>query len=394
MPINRRDFLKTSTLTVLPGAIPGLYASKAIAGSPQKQAAEPIVKFYGDSDRMDTVTFLSRLQESGKKINIERDSYGQGGSVSALEKRFAAITGKEKAIFLPSGTLANQLAISVLSGTNTKVFVQDTSHVYRDEADAAQSIFQKRLMPLAKDACFFTVSELKAAVDDLKYQEVFESGIGAVSIENPVRRSDGRIVPIDEIKKISDYCRSAGFKLHLDGARIYLAAAWSGVSIKQYASHFDTVYISLYKYLGANAGAILCGEKAIIDKMPHLMKIHGASMYSNWPNAAMALLEMDEIENRLLSVKNAATALFTLLNKIPGIQVNTFPDGTNMYLLKLGASVNGNIFQEMIEKTYNIRIPPPNKANETILTVNETLMQRDAGFIVAAFKNTIAKSSL
>jgi threonine aldolase len=96
---------------------------------------------------------------------IERDRYGDGGAVAALEKKFEAITGKEKALLMPTGTMANQLAIAVLSGENTKVFVQDLSHVYRDEADAAQSIFQKRLMPLAKEETCFTAEELKKAVD-------------------------------------------------------------------------------------------------------------------------------------------------------------------------------------------------------------------------------------
>lgn len=136
-------------------------------------------------------------------------------------------------------------------------------------------------MPLAKDKTWFTADELKQGVESLKELEVFSSGIGAVSIENPVRRTDGRMIPVEEIKKISEYCRSNNIRLHLDGARIYMAAAWSGVSIKEYASYFDTIYISLYKYFGASGGAVLCGEKKIMEKMPHLIKIHGGNMYGN-----------------------------------------------------------------------------------------------------------------
>lgn len=102
---------------------------------------------------------------------------------------------------MPSGTMANQLAIAVLSDENTKVFVQDTSHVYRDEADAAQSVFNKRLMPLAKNETYFTLEILKQAIENPGNEEVFKSGIGCVSIENPVRRTDERMVPIEEIKR-------------------------------------------------------------------------------------------------------------------------------------------------------------------------------------------------
>src|SRR5687768_2723844 len=207
---------------------------------------------------------------------------------------------------MPSGTMANQFAIAVLSGENTKVFVQETSHVFRDEADAAQSVFNKRLIPLARGETYFTAQELQESVDYHNQGEVFKSGIGTVSVENPVRRTDGRMIPLEEIKKISAYCRNNSIRLHLDGARIYMASAWSGVSILEYASYFDTVYISLYKYLGAAAGAILCGDKIVIDRMEHLIKIHGGTMFGNWANAAMALHRLEGFEKRMKdAVKNA-----------------------------------------------------------------------------------------
>jgi threonine aldolase len=389
---NRRNFLKTSGLSLIPAAIAGLPV-RAWADNDNGTETEPAIKFFGDSNRIEPTAYMRLLLEAEKKSPIERDSYGQGGAVAALEKRFEQITGKEKAIFMPSGTLANQLAIAVLSGNKTKVFVQDTSHVYRDEADAAQAVFQKRLMPLAPDNCFFTAEQLQESIEKLKEQEVFDSGIGAVSVENPVRRTFGRTVPLEEIKKINDYCKTHQLKLHLDGARIFLAAAWQGITIKEYASYFDTVYISLYKYLGANAGAILCGNKTVIDQMQHLIKIHGGSMYSNWPNAAMALLQLDEIENRLLLVKERATELFAALNQLPGIVITTLPDGTNMYPLKLGNKVNGKLFHEIARTEYQLYFPKPDNNNETMLTVNETLLLRDQSFMVTAFKNMLKKAT-
>jgi threonine aldolase len=389
---NRRYFLKTSGLSLIPAALSGLPAAQLIANNQPTNGNDPAVKFFGDSDQIEPGAYLGLLQEAGKKTPIERDGYGQGGSVAALEKRFQLITGKEKAIFMPSGTMANQLAIAVLSGAKTKVFVQDTSHVYRDEADAAQAVFQKRLMPLANGASFFTALQLKEAIEALKEQEVFDSGIGVVSIENPVRRTLGRVVPLEEIKKINAYCRSSQLKTHLDGARLFLAAAWQGIPVKEYAAQFDTVYISLYKYLGANAGAILCGDKSVIDQMPHLMKIHGGTMYSNWSNAAMALLQLDQIDERLKQVKQSATELFASLNQLPGVQITTLPDGTNMYPLQLETSINGKLFHEVAGREFNIRFPRPNEKNETILTVNETLLRRDTTSLVSAFKNSILKS--
>jgi len=290
---------------------------------------------------------------------------------------------------MPSGTMANQLAIAVLSGDNTKVFVQDTSHVYRDEADAAQSVFQKRLIPLAKNETCFTAEILKQAVESLGDQEVFKSGIGAVSIENPVRRSDGRMVDINEIRKISEYCRANHIKLHLDGARIYMASAWSGVNVKEYASYFDTIYISLYKYLGASAGAILCSDKKVMDKMPHLVKIHGGSMYGNWANAAMALHRLEGLETRLQNAVTRSTELFAALNKITGIKITALNAGTNIYQLQLGKEVNGKKMQLNLRNMFNIRMPMPDNMNRSFLTINETLLYRDVDFVVDAFKKSL-----
>ncbi|RYY66664.1 MAG: threonine aldolase, partial [Chitinophagaceae bacterium] len=305
-------------------------------------------------------------------------------------KKMAALTGKDKAIFMPTG-MANQLAIATLSGENTKIFVQDTSHIYRDEADAAQSIHNKRLMPLAMDKTYFTADELKAAIENLPNVEVFKSGVGCVSIENPVRRTDERIVPIEEIKKISTYCKANNIKMHLDGARLFIASGWSGVSIKEYASYFDTVYISLYKYLGANAGAILCGNKELIDKMPHLIKIHGGTMYQNWTNAAMASHRLDGFEERLKEAIQRASGIFAGLNALPGVKVTPLQGGSNMHLLKIPSGLQLPVLRDELAKNF-IRTARPDEKGELMISVNETLLYQDAARIVNAFKAAIEKA--
>jgi threonine aldolase len=387
-PVNRRNFLKTSGLAVLPA----LVANPVLAmGTSYKPAptGTPVIKFFGDGEMFEPIDYLNILQQANASTGIVKDAYGAGGSVEALEKKFAEITGKEKAVYMPSGTMANQLAIAVLSGENTKVFVQDTSHVYRDEADAAQSVYQKRLMPLAKDEPFFTAQQLQSAVEAIPYEEVFKTGIGAVSIENPVRRSGGRMVPVEELRKISTYCRTNNIKLHLDGARIYMASAWAGVSVKEYASLCDTIYISLYKYFGAAGGAMLCGDKAVIDKMPHLIKVHGGSMYGNWANTAMALYRLEGFETRLKDTVQKAHELFDALNKISGITIKALPGGTNIYSLALSAKTNGAKMRTTLNTTYNIRIGQLNDKNEGSLTVNETLLYQNNNYIIDAFRKSM-----
>ena len=391
MSVNRRNFLKASGLTLLPGLVPALPAFANDANRPSAPANDPVVKFFGDGEFYDGLPYLEQLQLANNKQSIKVDRYGSGGAVEELEKKFEVITGKEKAIYMPSGTMANQFAIAMLSGENTKVFVQDTSHVYRDEADAAQSIFNKRLIPLAKNQTFFTADELKKAIENLDSEEVFKSGLGCVSIETPVRRTDGRMVPIDEIKKISEYCRSKNIKLHLDGARIYMASAWSGVSIKEYASYFDTIYISLYKYLGASGGAILCGDKTFIEKMPHMIKIHGGNMFGNWLNAAMASYKLEGIGERLQEAIKRSKEIFSALNQIPGVKVSQLDGGTNIYNMKFPAGLQGPKFVETVN-SYSIRIPRPDANGDSKISVNETLLYREPKYIIDALREAFNKA--
>lgn len=387
--INRRNFLRTSSTLALPVVLP----VTGILANTNKTASDlpttPLVKFFGDGEMYEPTDYIRVLQEADKTTAIVKDRYGVGGVVEALEKRFAAITGKQKAIFLPSGTMANQLAIAVLSGNKSKVFVQETSHVFRDEADAGQSVFQKRLVPLAKDATCFTADQLKEAIDQMSNAEAFDTGIGAISIENPVRRSDGRMVSIEEIKKIHAFCKQKKIPMHLDGARLYVAAAWAGISIQDYSTYFDTVYISLYKYLGATAGAILCGDAAIIDQIPHLIKIHGGSMYGNWTNAAMALHRLEGVEERFRLAKEAATTIFKELNNTGDFTITPLDNGTNIYRLAIAKRIDGKKVQTNLSNQYQIRIPRPNEQNECLISVNETILYRDSNYLISAFKNSL-----
>jgi len=390
--LKRRNFLKLSGLAMVPALLPSFAAN---AKSPEisiktDAPTTPLISFTDDGIHYPPDEYIAKLQEISKKEPIKADVYGGGGTLAALQKKFAEITGKEAAIYMPTGTMANQLAISVLSGENTKIFVQDTSHIYRDEADAAQSVHNKRLMPLAPNEPYFTLDDLKKGIDYTNDGEVFKSGIGAVAIENPVRRCDGRQVPLEEIKKISEFCRSKGYKLHLDGARLYLVSAFGGASIAEYAANFDTVYISLYKYLGADGGAILCGEKAVIDKMEHLIKVHGGTIFSNWSKAAMALYHLDGLEDRLKKTAAQATDLFEKLNKVPGLSITALKGGSNIFDFKLPAGTDIKKFRKALYENHKVIIRGAGPDGTIKLQVNETLLRTDNQFLVKAFSDSLS----
>ena len=388
--LHRRFFLKTSGLGLLPAIFPFTNAAAAVADNkllaPQ---SEKLIKFFGDGEMFEPGDYIAELAKAQASTAIVKDRYGVGGVVTELEKKFIALTGKEAAIFMPSGTMANQLAIAVLSGQKSKVLLQETSHVYRDEADAAQSVFGKRLIPLSKGETYFNLEQLKQTIAAIKTDEAYGAEIGALSIENPVRRTDGRVFPFDEIKKISSYCRDNSIPLHLDGARLFIASAWKGIPVKEYAAYFDTVYISLYKYFGASGGAILCGPKAIIEQMPELIKVHGGNIYGNWTNAAMALHRLEGFEARMEQTIMRTKDLTTELNKIAGIKVAPLDGGTNIYSITLSKNLNGRQMRNRLYKEFNIQMGFPEGASQALITFNETILYQDISFIVNAFRKSI-----
>ncbi len=386
----RRDFLKTSGLATIPFLLPtSLSASGGFADYAKKEES---INFVTDGAMTSPLEYARELQAIAEKYPDTSDAYAKGGAVSRLEAEFAKLTGKQKAIFMPSGTMANNLALRVLSEGKSKIFVQETSHLYRDEADAAQTVHSKRLVPVAPGKGEFSLADLKESITYHQKGEVFQSGIGAISIENPVRRADGQVFSLEEIRKISGYCRENGIKLHLDGARLHLASAYSGVPIREYSSYFDTVYISLYKYLGSKGGAILAGDAAVIDQMPHLIKVFGGNIYQNWPYAAVALDKIGNIESLLQKSRAKGDQLMALMNASGNMKISPVQNGSNVFNLQITSPVNYEKFAAYLKEKEQIQLRMPDSQGVIKFFVNETILRRSNEAILAVLKKAIGSA--
>lgn len=392
---NRRDFLKKFGLSTASLLLPvaGVSATPLFdfQNKIPKNSKIP-VNFIYDGLEFSPQEYLEKLNEINKRKPIEPDFYGDGGATKLIEEEFAKITGKEKAIYLPTGTMANQLAIKLLNESNTKVIVPENSHIYRDEADAAQSVHNKRLIPVGKGKSYFDITDLKSTIDYTNKNEVFKSGLGTVVIENPVRRADGTFVPIGVIKDISKYCKENNYKMHLDGARIHIASAFNNISLSEYASYFDTVYISLYKYLNASGGAILCGDAKIIEQMSHQIKILGGTVFQSWNNTSMALHYLEGINQRWNEVVMKSEKLITALNKLNGMSITSFKNGTNIYDLILSNEISLKKLAIFLYNEHNIWLGRANDKGIVKFTVNESLLTRDYTDILDAWKKGIEQA--
>ena len=134
-----------------------------------------------------------------------------------------------------------------------------------------------------------------------------------------------------------------------------------------------------------------CGEKALMEKMPHMIKIHGGSMFGNWLNAAMASYKLDTIEEKLQEAIKRSKEIFSALNQIPGIKISPLDGGTNIYSMKFPQGLQGQKFGETIN-SYFIRIPRPNENGEAKISVNETLLYRKPKYIIDAVKDSLNKA--
>ena len=388
----RRNFLRLLGLSTLPALMPGAAAAETSYCS-EGVDKPPFVNFFSDGLYFAPAEYIQQLDAIHKAKPIKGDRYGNGGTTKELEEAFVKLTGKEKAIFFPTGTMANQVVIKVLNGDNTKIVVPENSHIYRDEADAAQQVHHLRLIPAGTNKPFFTLADLKDTIAYYDQGEVFKSGLGTVVVESPVRRADGAAVPLDTMKEITAYCKDKGYRTHLDGARIHIASAFTGVPVATYAAQFDTIYISLYKYLNAMNGAMLCGPAEVIDKMSHQIKIFGGTTFQTWGASTMALHYLADIEARWKQVALVAAQLIAELNKVKGVAITPLEHGTNIFNLKADPSINFKKLGSLLYEEHNIGIGGVNAEGLGKFQVNDSILRRKPEELLTAWKKSLEKAS-
>jgi threonine aldolase len=343
------------------------------------------VKLFGDGaspEPADYVRELGRLLKAGR---LAPDSYAIGGSVEALEKTMARRLGKEAAIYLPTGTLANLLAVRALCGSKPRVVVHEESHLFNDSGDGAAVLAGLALIPAGAGQTCYTASELERILARTAAGKV-RSPVGAASVELPVRRLHNRAASLARLREIANVCRRQGIGLHLDGARLQMAAAAAGVPLRRYAELCDTVYLSLYKHLGAPGGAILAGPRRLIGELPHARRMFGASPAHAFLEAAMALDNVRRgADARVAAALRRGRELIRSLNG----RLKAFPDGTNVATLYVAASRAASAAARL--KKDGILLGAYDRTlGGFAVTFNETLLGRSAAAVAGSIDRALA----
>ena len=271
---------------------------------------------------------LARLS-AGRTLSA--DDYGLGGEVAEFEAWFAKLLGKERALFMPTGTLANHIALRVLARGRSRVLVQETSHVYNDTGDGCQTLSNLNLIPLAPGKATFTLEDVQRVLERTASGRV-AAQVGALSIESPVRRLRGEVFDDSEMKRVAAFARERDIGLHLDGARLFLASAFTGVAPAEYASLFDTVYVSLWKYFNATNGAVLAGPATLIDGLFHTRRMFGGALWNAWPFAVVARHFADGFLDRFGGAVRVSKAFAGGLRE--PFRVEPVPGGSHIFYVR------------------------------------------------------------
>lgn len=268
--------------------------------------------------RSDTVTMPTKeMRMAMAEAIVGDDVYGDDPTVLELEKLAAEMVGKEAAMFVASGTMGNQLALMTHTRRGDEIIVEENSHIVIHEVGAAAVLSGVNLRTVRGENGVMRPSDVEKAIREEDIHHPFTT---LVCMENAL--SNGRVVPLETMKEIYDIAKRYNLAVHLDGARLFNAAASLDVDAKAIASNTDSVMFCLSKGLCAPIGSILAGSKSFIDRARKNRKLVGGGMRQVGILAAAGIIALKDMTKRLHIDHDNAKYMAKRLAELPDIKVN------------------------------------------------------------------------
>ncbi len=282
--------------------------------------------------RSDTVTRPTpAMREAMMNAEVGDDVYGEDPTVNALEERVASMLGKERALFVPSGTMSNQLAIMVQTRKGDEVIIGEGAHCawYESGGAAAWSGVQ---FAVAGSGGLFTTAQLEEAIKPKHY---YLPRTSLVAVENTHNGSGGRVFSQSDVVEVAECARRHGLSMHLDGARLWNAMVATKKTLSELAEPFDTVSVCFSKGLGAPVGSALVGSNTLLTEAHRFRKMLGGGMRQAGVLAAAALYGLEHHLDRLEEDHLAARAIAEAVAGTPGASVDVSAVQTNIVNIDL-----------------------------------------------------------
>jgi threonine aldolase len=283
--------------------------------------------------RSDTVTRPSPgMREAMMNAEVGDDVFGEDPTVNRLQERMATLFGKERALFVPSGTMGNEICIKVLTEPGDEVIVEEDSHVFIYETAAPSILSAVQMKTLPGRNGMISFEDIERAI---RPQAYYLPRTKLICLENTHGRSGGAILPLKQIEQISGYARSRNIRLHLDGARLWNASVATGISMRDYGRYFDTLSVCFSKGLGAPIGSMILGDERIVESARRYRKIFGGGMRQVGILAAAANYALEHNVDRLREDHDKAKMFGKMLSGIQTFSLVNSNVETNMVIINI-----------------------------------------------------------
>ena len=287
--------------------------------------------------RSDTVTKPNPgMKQAMMNASVGDDVFGEDPSINELEQKTASLFGMEAAIYCPSGTMTNQIAIKCHTQPGDEVICDETSHIYQYEGGGIAFNSGASVKLLNGDLGRVTAAQVMSAIQP---DDPHRPHSRIVSLENTSNRGGGSCYDLAEIKKIKKVCSDNGLAFHLDGARLWNALVAKNETPQQYGKEFDSISVCLSKSLGCPVGSLLLGSKEMIKKARRIRKVFGGGMRQAGFLAAAGIYALDNNIDRLKDDHAHAKAIAAALSKKSFVKM-VLPVETNIIIFELDDSIS------------------------------------------------------
>jgi threonine aldolase len=269
--------------------------------------------------RSDTVTRPTPgMRAAMHDAEVGDDVFHDDPTVNRLEERVASLLGKEAALFVPSGTMSNQICVKVHTQPGDELLCDVNCHIYNYEAGAPAVLSGVTCHTIEGDYGILDITQLEDKIRPVNEHLVRTR---LVCLENTHNRGGGRVYPIEKMEPIRAWTQQHGLALHLDGARLWNAIVATGIPANKWGSLFDTVSVCFSKGLGAPVGSALAGPKDFVARARHIRKMFGGGMRQAGVLAAAALYALDHHVERLVEDHRNARVLAQAIADTPGLRL-------------------------------------------------------------------------
>jgi threonine aldolase len=332
--------------------------------------------------RSDTVTRPSDgMRRAMAEADVGDDVYGEDPTVNRLEARMADRLGTEAALFVPSGTMANQICLHVLTDPGDEVLLERSAHIFNYESGAAGLLSGIQLNPVDGDGGLLTAEAVEAAV---RPDAMVMPPSRVVSVENTANTPGGVAYPLGRIEAVAEAARAHDLHLHLDGARLWNAAAAREVPERRYVAPFDLAWVALSKGLGAPAGSMVAGPAPLIEEARRTRKRFGGGMRQAGILAAAGIYALDHHRPHLADDHDKARRLAEALAALPPFDVDLNRVETNILVFESPSHLATEVVDTLAEAGVQITQFGPHTLRAT---THRDVSMDEIGTAVEAFRS-------